>query len=172
MMQILPLREQDAILTKDNLIKRKWQGDHLFFSCPVAKITWGIIALCFQQQDRPASYSQFWAWMKKSLPDGENMYMFGLAAVCWATWKTRNRICFDKIIIRNVSEILFYAIALMRYWTGLHPEETQRMIDVGVNQMMKTAMRLVRRTATPTSLRIRDVADDEGDEENNSDADA
>jgi hypothetical protein len=89
------------------------------------------------------------------LPDGEEMYMFGLATVCWATCETKNRICFDKIILWNVGEILFYAIALMRYWVGLQPEETQRMIDVGVNLMMKTAMRFVRRrTATPTSLRM------------------
>jgi hypothetical protein len=46
------LVEQNAILTKDNLLKKKWQGspdcymcgkpesvDHLFFSCPVAKVT-------------------------------------------------------------------------------------------------------------------------------------
>jgi hypothetical protein len=45
--------EQNVILTKDNLLKKKWQGspncymcgepesvDHLFFSCPVAKVTW------------------------------------------------------------------------------------------------------------------------------------
>jgi hypothetical protein len=63
------------------------------------------------------------------LPVGDVMYMFGLATVCWATWKTRNKICFDKILLRNVGEILFYAIALMRYWAGLHPEETQGQPD-------------------------------------------
>jgi hypothetical protein len=47
------------------------------------------------------------------------------------------------------------------------------MIDVGVNLMMKTAMRLVRRrTATPTSLRIRDVAEGGEEDENVSDAGA
>jgi hypothetical protein len=90
-----------------------------------------------------------------------------LAAVCWATWKTRNRICFDKLPLQNVDEIWFYAIALMR--ARLHLEETQRMIDV----MIMTAMHLVRRrTATPTSLRIRDVAEDGEGEENNSDVEA
>jgi hypothetical protein len=66
------LVEQNAILTKDNLIGKKWLGspscymcgehesiDHLFFSCPVAKVTWGIIALCFHQNTRPSSYAQF-----------------------------------------------------------------------------------------------------------------
>ena len=51
------LMANDAILTKDNLIKRKWVGNpkcyfcdldesinHLFFTCPVAKVIWGVIA--------------------------------------------------------------------------------------------------------------------------------
>jgi hypothetical protein len=45
------LEEQKAILTKDNMIRRKWAGDpgsyfcgdpetcdHLLFACPVAKV--------------------------------------------------------------------------------------------------------------------------------------
>jgi hypothetical protein len=64
------LVEQNAILIKDNLLKKKWQGipdcymcgepesvDHLFFSCPVAKVTWGVIAVCFGQTTRPNSYA-------------------------------------------------------------------------------------------------------------------
>jgi hypothetical protein len=52
------LVEQDAILTKGNLIRRKWQGilnvicvmmESLlityFFRCPMARVTWGIISL-------------------------------------------------------------------------------------------------------------------------------
>jgi hypothetical protein len=50
--------EQDAILTKDSLIRRKWQGilnvicvmmESLlityFLRCPMARVTWGIISL-------------------------------------------------------------------------------------------------------------------------------
>jgi hypothetical protein len=53
---------------------------------------------------------------------GSRICMFGLSAICRATWKTRNKICFGKIHIRSVCEIIFYAIALMRYWAGIHPE--------------------------------------------------
>jgi hypothetical protein len=66
------LVEQNAILMKDNMIRKKWQGspncylcgelesiDHLFFNCPVAKVTRGIIVLCFHQNTRPSSYAQF-----------------------------------------------------------------------------------------------------------------
>jgi hypothetical protein len=46
------------------------------------------------------------------------------------------------------------------------------MINIGVNLMMMTTMRLVRRRSdAPTSLRIRDVAEEEKDEENNADDD-
>jgi hypothetical protein len=61
-----------AILTKDNMIIRKWQGDpgcyfygagenvdHFLFQCPVAKVVWGIIAMCFHQRVRPIFYEQF-----------------------------------------------------------------------------------------------------------------
>jgi len=54
------LLEQNAILTKDNMIKRGWVGDpacyfcslpescdHLFFQCPIAKVVWGIVGICF-----------------------------------------------------------------------------------------------------------------------------
>lgn len=50
----------DAILTKDNLINRKWNGDpscmfcdsnrdssHSFFQCPIARVIWSIVAKCF-----------------------------------------------------------------------------------------------------------------------------
>jgi hypothetical protein len=49
-----------AILTKDNLLKKNWTGrdsscsfcpqvetvDHLFFTCSVAKVIWGVVAKC------------------------------------------------------------------------------------------------------------------------------
>jgi hypothetical protein len=67
------LLEQKAILTKENMLKRKWQGDpscymcgdledcdHLMFSCPVSKIIWGVIAMCFHQTTRPMNYEQYW----------------------------------------------------------------------------------------------------------------
>jgi hypothetical protein len=61
------LVEQDAILTKDNMLKRNWHGKanccntpessiHLFFECPVAKVTWGIVVISLGQTSRPSSY--------------------------------------------------------------------------------------------------------------------
>lgn len=134
---------QKAILTKENMVKRKWQGDptcyfcnstesvdHLLFSCPIAKVVWGVVAMCFNQDNRPSSYEQYWDWIKQALPKGEPVYMLGLAAICWAIWKARNRACFDKKLIKHPCKILVLACIFMRYWAGLYPGEMQSVIMV------------------------------------------
>jgi hypothetical protein len=75
------LLEQKVVLTKDNMVRRKWQGCpafylcgepetnyHLFFSCPIVKVVWGVVARCFQQNTRPLCYEQYWVWVKGALP--------------------------------------------------------------------------------------------------------
>jgi hypothetical protein len=57
--------------------------------------------------------------------------MLGHASICWATWKLRNRACFEKKNIKNPGEILYYACALMQYSAGLYPEDTQKVIAAG-----------------------------------------
>lgn len=97
---------QSAILTKDNMEKRKWQGDptcyfcnstesvdHLLFQCSTARVVWGMVAICFNQGNRPSSYNQFWVWIKQVLP-GEKMF------ICWA-WHRYVGHC-GKLIIRRV----------------------------------------------------------------------
>jgi hypothetical protein len=62
---------QNSILTKDNLLKRKWKGSpkcafcpdtesvkHLMFECPVTKYVWSILAYIFGATVRPSSFTQ------------------------------------------------------------------------------------------------------------------
>jgi hypothetical protein len=53
-----------------------------------------------------------------ALPGGENMWMFGLATVIWATWKIHNIIYFEKIDLKNIFEVIFSAFPLMCYPNG------------------------------------------------------
>jgi hypothetical protein len=120
--------------------------NHLLFACPVAKVTWGIVfflrktwgivAICFNQKVRPDCYSQFWSWIKQALPSCEGCFLYGLAAICWATWKTHNKACFEKIPIKNPCEILFLACTFMRYWAGLYYEDMQDVIVAGAETML------------------------------------
>ncbi|RCV36900.1 hypothetical protein SETIT_8G018600v2 [Setaria italica] len=67
---------------------------HLLFQCPVARCVWGIVAQCLGAHDIPSNLAQYWRWIKRCLPGGEGVYAFGLAAICWAIWKARNKACF------------------------------------------------------------------------------
>jgi hypothetical protein len=117
--------------------------EHLFFQCRVTRVVWGVIATCFGQDNRPSSYSQYSKWISKALPGGEAFYMFGIAAIYWATWKSCNRACIEKKVIKDLCEILQCACAYMHFWTGLYEEGAQKLLKDGVEVMMKTTLKLL-----------------------------
>ena len=145
-----------ALLTKDNLTKRKWTGDpkyqfchhnetinHLFFTCSVAKVVWGVIARIIGATNIPTSISQCWEWCEFWIPEGSKFHMWGISAICWAIWKARNRVCFDRKLIKNPIEIICHAGALMRFWIGLYAQVDRMMHVNGVNTMLKVASDLL-----------------------------
>nr|TKV99100.1 hypothetical protein SEVIR_8G017000v2 [Setaria viridis] len=99
---------------------------HLLFQCPVARCVWGIVAQCLGAHDIPSNLAQYWRWIKRCLPGGEGVYAFGLAAICWAIWKARNKACFERKLIKHPAEIITHACALMKSWTGLYKTDFQR----------------------------------------------
>ena len=122
------LLEKGAILTKDNMLRRKWIGDpsskfcdqpetidHLFFQCSIAKCVWAMIGQCFGANNTSRDCRQYKQWIRKWLPDGHNVYHFNFAAVCWAIWKCRNKAVFDAKLIRHPAEILLHSYAFMNY---------------------------------------------------------
>jgi hypothetical protein len=105
----------NAILTKDILAKRKWQGDvrcsfcnqnenitHMFFECFLDRYVWSLVAMIIGADCRSVNLEQYLIWCGRYLPLYKNIHMVGLSAICWALWKSRNSICFDK----NVSNLL------------------------------------------------------------------
>ena len=81
----------NAILTKDNLVKRKWVGDercsfccepesisHLLFECAMSKYVWSLVATVVGALCRPISLDQLWCWIKLHLPGGKQYFMPGL----------------------------------------------------------------------------------------------
>ena len=145
------LAENNAILTKDNLIRRHWVGspccfchedesvDHLFFQCPIAKTIWGVIGLCFGASNIPKDFQQYRVGISNWLPRGETIYTCGCAAVCWAIWKCRNKACFNKKVIKSPSEIIIHICAFLTYWAGLYNQKTQGKILEGVQALLACA---------------------------------
>ena len=44
--------------------KSKETAMHLFFTCPVAKYIWSLVAYVLEANCRPGSFDQFWLWAK------------------------------------------------------------------------------------------------------------
>jgi hypothetical protein len=97
-----------AILTKDNTLRRNWSGDpscyfcsqaetanHLLFQCSVAKTVWATFDVCIGAQNVPRNLSQCWAWCEQWLAQGRKFHTLGIASICWAIWKARNKLCFE-----------------------------------------------------------------------------
>jgi len=150
------LLENKAVLTKDNLLRRKWVGsptcffcssneniDHLFFLCPVAKVLWSLVGICIGASNIPENILQFKLWISHWLPGGQQVYTFCAAAICWAIWKRRNEACFENKKLRNPAEILSYACALMTFWAGLYGMEMQGKIMDGVKLLLSCASKMM-----------------------------
>lgn len=82
--------------------------------------------------------------------------MLGLAAICWAIWKARNKTCFENIQIKNPHDIIFSACLFMRYWSGLYPDGDQDLIKEGVETVMQTSIELLKKTHEAQVARITD----------------
>jgi hypothetical protein len=89
---------------------------------------------------RPTSFSQFWVWAGQFMPKNEKLHMVGLAAMCWALWQSRNKICFDKKKIRSPVEIICLASSVIKYWAGLQGEEDKVILMEGAEALKDAAL--------------------------------
>jgi hypothetical protein len=130
------LVENNSILTRDNLSRRGWQGDqrcafclenesiiHLYFDCSMARYIWSLIAYVVG--------ANVDIWAKRFLPLGGKFLYVGLAAICWALWRTRNNICFDNKVVRSPTEIICLASSFIPYWAELQPEGDRQKLEDG-----------------------------------------
>jgi len=147
------LIENDAILTRYNLARRGWQGhqrcnfclenesiNHLFFDCAMARYVWSLVAYVVGADCRPCSLDQFWVWTKQFLPRGGKFWYEGLAAICWALWRMRNKIHFEQKIVRSPTEIICLASSFISYWAELQLEEDKKKLDAGAEAIRETAL--------------------------------
>ncbi|KQK05369.2 hypothetical protein BRADI_2g19695v3, partial [Brachypodium distachyon] len=81
--------------------------------------TWSVVAMTLGVNNSPSCFSQYFHWIARHTKLSRNMQLVGIAAICWATWKIRNRACFEKRLIRSPAELICSACSFMKYWAGL-----------------------------------------------------
>jgi hypothetical protein len=142
----------NAIATKDTMAERGWIGNlfcqfcdkketilHLFFSCPAAKYVWSCVAKAIGASTRPRNFSQFFWWFPRHVPASRNVQILGVAAICWAIWKLRNRACFEGKLINSPIELIFYSTVFMNYWAGINLPADQEVIRQGAENLINVA---------------------------------
>lgn len=68
--------ENNTLLTKDNIVRRKWFVDpscclcthnetieHLFFTCPIARMIWGNVVKCLDTLLIPNNMESCYSWL-------------------------------------------------------------------------------------------------------------
>jgi hypothetical protein len=98
-----------VLLTKDNLAKRKWKGcqkccfcdsietvNHLFIECPFTKILWRMMYLAYNIPPPANITNMFGRWLNGVRKENKQKIRIGMSALCWAVWRTRNDIIFNK----------------------------------------------------------------------------
>jgi hypothetical protein len=98
-----------VILTKDNLVKRNWQGSktccfchkeeiikHLFFDCRFACSIWSFIQVVTGLLKHYNIGHMFNGWLRGVNKDVKLLLLLGGAATCWSIWFSKNDIVFEK----------------------------------------------------------------------------
>ena len=110
------LVKSNAILTKDNLSKKGWQGDqtcsfcstlenteYLFFGCAMARYCWSLVSIAIGADCRLSSFSQFWVWDAKYMPHHKKDF-HGRSGSHWWGFMENKKLFVLKI--RNVDLLL------------------------------------------------------------------
>ena len=86
----------------------------------------------------------YWIWVAHYLPQGGNMYMVGLAAVCWALWRTTNSVCFKEKRVKSPTDIVCMMCSFLIYWAGLLKSGLQQQVVQSVEVVKDIALHLHR----------------------------
>jgi hypothetical protein len=115
--------QNGVMLTKDNLVKRRWKGctkcgfctqqetiQHLFFDCPMDRLVWGCVAVAFGINKPNSVQHLFGPWLRSFSKKQRNLVVIGVAALCWAIWISRNDLVFNKSQFVSILQVVFRGV--------------------------------------------------------------
>ena len=140
------------LLTKDNLVKRNWNGcqkccfcdsaetvNHLYIACPFAKIVWRIVFCAFNILPPTNVTNMFGNWLNGVPKTDKDRIRIGVSALCWSIWITRNDMVFNKQNGTNFLQVIRRATHWIQLWAFLLPEDQREPMVTGCNRMLAVA---------------------------------
>jgi hypothetical protein len=139
-----------VLLTKDNLMKRKWTGsqkccfcnnnetvDHLFLHCPFAKIVWRMIFFTYNIPPPSNVTNMFGNWLNGVSKRDKAYTRIGVSAICWSIWTSRNDIIFNKQKVTNFLQVILRAAYWLQLWAFLLPVDQRDTMVTGCNRLLE-----------------------------------
>jgi two-component response regulator (ARR-B family) len=141
-----------VLLTKDNLAKRNWQGDqkccfcdsceivdHLFISCPFAKIIWLMIYFAYNIPPPSNVTNMFGNWLNGVDKINKRRIRIGVSALCWSIWNCRNDIIFNRSKGSTFLQVIRLAVHWIQLWSCLLPSDQREPMDIGCTRLLTVA---------------------------------
>jgi len=143
--------KKGVILTKDNLVRRNWNGDstccfchlpetikHLLVDCFYAKFLWRAVHLLFGISPPRDIFDLFNRWSKTTNKKYNSLLLSAASALCWAIWITRNEVVFDKCRPKSFFQVLFRGTHWLRQWARLQRHDDLRNQLILVRQLLES----------------------------------
>lgn len=139
------------ILTKDNLIKRNWNGNkkcgfcntdesiqHLFIECHVARHMWRLFHFCFGMSAPRSVRHIFSTWITGIDLKTKRLVITGVSVFCWAIWISRNDLVFNNVSSFTYLQVLFRGTHWLRFWAQLQKDEADGVLIKNVCRRLES----------------------------------
>jgi hypothetical protein len=156
-----------VVLTKDNLVKRRWKGctkccfcaeqetiQHLFFDCPIARLTWGSVCFTFGVKKPEGVEHLFGPWLRSFSSKQRNLVLIGLAAMCRALWISRNDLIFQKSQFKSILQVIFRGTFWIRSCSVLSKEGGRAILKDGCHALEAMALEIFHKSGWNALKRI------------------
>jgi hypothetical protein len=70
----------------------------------------------------------FGNWLTNQYKEIRKLIWVGVAAVCWAIWRCRNDIIFNKIKVNSILQVIFRGMYWLRFWAQLQRDEQDKSL--------------------------------------------
>jgi hypothetical protein len=146
---------REALLTKDNLVKRNWHGNelcsfcnihesiqHLFFECVLAKYIWRVIHLVIGLPPPNNSRHMIGGWVYGMNPKDRQIFLIGIGAMLWVIWLSRNDIVFNKASISSSMQVIFQGTYWIRTWPNFQKDQMKNTLQSACRVMESVTMEI------------------------------
>ena len=140
-----------VILTKDNLVRRNWQGSqqycfwnenetiqHLFFDCRFTRMLWAIVYAAWGLPKPRNMSNMFESWLNGIPKDFKPLVLVGAAALCWSVWLCRNAVVFDNKQ-SSFLQVIYLTTHWLRTWAILQRPSSQNILAVASHFLAQVA---------------------------------